>query len=99
MWAVLLARFSIRSTVRESRLTPFPILPCSLLALLPCLASFLCFALISRLGVVRAGRTSRRHGNHSKVTRTERLVLAASIVITLASRSQAKLEPEIWRSG
>ena len=39
---------------------------------------------------MRAGRTSGRYGNQSKVTRTERLVLASSIAITPASRSQAK---------
>ena len=39
---------------------------------------------------MRAGRTSSRYGNQSKVTRTERLVLASSIAITPASRSQAR---------
>jgi hypothetical protein len=41
---------------------------------------------------VRAGRTSGRYGNQSKVTRIERLVLAFSIAIipALCSRARAR---------
>ena len=39
---------------------------------------------------MRAGRTSGRYGNQSKVTRTERRVFASSIVITPAMCSQVR---------
>jgi hypothetical protein len=59
------------------------------IALLSFFPSFFLF-LLRRPTLVRAGRTSSRYGNQSKVTRTERRVFASSIAITPASCSQAK---------